>query len=87
MAAVEGCSRERMVGVWTGDRVNRKRKPKANFEPGSDIRAKVTILAEGARIAAGRLTPGLQPDAGRAPRSRHRGRGGLEDAAGRVGAA
>ena len=37
-------------GVRTGDKgVNKKSEPKANFEPGADIEAKVTVLAEGTR--------------------------------------
>jgi electron-transferring-flavoprotein dehydrogenase len=40
----------RLAGVRTGDRgVDRHGKPKANFEPGIDIRARLTILAEGPR--------------------------------------
>jgi electron-transferring-flavoprotein dehydrogenase len=39
-----------VVGVRTGDKgVDKNGKPKANFEPGIDVRAKITILAEGAR--------------------------------------
>ena len=44
---VEG---ERVVGVRTGDKgVDKQGEKKANFEPGMDIKAKVTILAEGTR--------------------------------------
>ncbi|HEX9457811.1 MAG TPA: electron transfer flavoprotein-ubiquinone oxidoreductase [Thermoanaerobaculia bacterium] len=40
----------RVVGVRTGDKgIDKHGKAKANFEPGVDIRAKVTILAEGPR--------------------------------------
>src|SRR5216684_1216506 len=40
----------RVVGVGTGDKgIDKNGQPKANFEPGVDIRAKVTILAEGPR--------------------------------------
>ncbi|HEX7705304.1 MAG TPA: electron transfer flavoprotein-ubiquinone oxidoreductase [Thermoanaerobaculia bacterium] len=40
----------RVVGVRTGDKgVDKHGEPKANFEPGVDIRAKLTILAEGPR--------------------------------------
>src|SRR5688572_13343373 len=40
----------RVVGVRTGDKgLDKGGKPKPNFEPGIDIHAKVTILAEGAR--------------------------------------
>src|SRR5215831_8206833 len=39
-----------VLGVRTGDKgLNKEGKPKGNFEPGIDIRAKITILAEGAR--------------------------------------
>jgi electron-transferring-flavoprotein dehydrogenase len=41
---------ERVVGVRTGDRgIGKDGKPKGAFEPGADIRAKVTIFAEGVR--------------------------------------
>jgi electron-transferring-flavoprotein dehydrogenase len=40
----------RVVGVRTGDKgIDRNGQPKANFEPGVDIRAKIVILAEGPR--------------------------------------
>jgi electron-transferring-flavoprotein dehydrogenase len=60
---------ERVVGVRTGDRgVGRHGERKAAFEPGVDIRAKVTILADGVR---GNLTKAvvrrLALDAGRQP--------------------
>jgi electron-transferring-flavoprotein dehydrogenase len=39
-----------VIGVRTGDKgIDKNGKPKSNFEPGIDIRAKITILAEGAR--------------------------------------
>ncbi len=48
---------ERVVGVRTGDRgIGRHGAQRANFEPGVDIRAKVTILADGVR---GNLTKQL----------------------------
>ena len=51
---VEG---ERVVGVRTGDRgIGRHGEPRATFEAGVDIRAKVTILADGVR---GNLTKQL----------------------------
>jgi electron-transferring-flavoprotein dehydrogenase len=41
---------DRVVGVRTGDKgVNKRGEKKGNYEPGIDIRAKVTILAEGSR--------------------------------------
>ena len=47
----------RVVGVRTGDRgIGKDGKPKGAFEPGADIRAKVTIFADGVR---GHLTKQL----------------------------
>ena len=47
----------RVVGVRTGDRgIGKDGKPKSTFEPGADIRAKVTVFAEGVR---GNLTKEL----------------------------
>jgi electron-transferring-flavoprotein dehydrogenase len=44
---IEGDS---LVGIRTGDKgIDKAAKPKSNFEPGIDIRAKITILAEGSR--------------------------------------
>ncbi|MDQ3087107.1 MAG: electron transfer flavoprotein-ubiquinone oxidoreductase [Acidobacteriota bacterium] len=41
---------ERVIGVRTGDKgVDKEGKPKANFEPGVDLLAKVTVLGEGSR--------------------------------------
>ncbi|MBX9768213.1 MAG: electron transfer flavoprotein-ubiquinone oxidoreductase [Bdellovibrionales bacterium] len=41
---------DKVVGVRTGDKGRDKAgKPKTNFEPGMDIRAKLTIFAEGTR--------------------------------------
>ncbi len=41
---------DRVVGVRTDDKgVDKTNQPKSNFEPGYDLRAKVTILAEGTR--------------------------------------
>src|ERR1051325_9353182 len=41
---------DRVVGVRTGDKgIDKEGKPKANFEPGVDLRAKVTVLGEGPR--------------------------------------
>lgn len=48
---------DRVVGVRTGDRgVGKHGEHRSNYEPGVDIRAKVTILAEGVR---GNLTKAL----------------------------
>jgi electron-transferring-flavoprotein dehydrogenase len=70
MAAVEGLfDDERMVGVRTGDKgIDRHGERKSNFEPGSDIRAKVTVLCEGARGSLmKRLTPRLKLEENRPP--------------------
>ncbi len=70
MAAVEGLFEgERMVGVRTGDKgIDRRGERKANFEPGADVRAKVTVLCEGARGSlAKRLTGPLRLQEGRPP--------------------
>src|SRR5918911_715850 len=41
---------DRVIGVRTGDKgVDKEGKPKANFEPGVDLLAKVTVLGEGPR--------------------------------------
>ncbi|MFN0087140.1 MAG: 4Fe-4S dicluster domain-containing protein [Blastocatellia bacterium] len=41
---------DRVIGVRTGDKgVNKEGQPKANFEPGADVLARVTVLGEGAR--------------------------------------
>jgi len=40
----------RVAGVRTDDKgVDKQGQPKSNFEPGYDLRAKITVLAEGAR--------------------------------------
>jgi electron-transferring-flavoprotein dehydrogenase len=70
MPAVEGLFEDgRMVGVRTGDRgIDRQGRRKPNFEPGADVRAKVTVLCEGARGSlAKRLAPALRLEEGRAP--------------------
>ena len=56
---------DRVVGVCTGDKgIDRHGERKANFEPGIDIKAKVTVLAEGARGSlAKELIPRLGLDA------------------------
>jgi len=59
----------RVVGVRTGDRgMGRHGERRANFEPGVDVRAKVTILADGVRgnltkqlIRRSPITVGNQP--------------------------
>jgi electron-transferring-flavoprotein dehydrogenase len=41
---------DRVIGVRTDDKgVDKQNRPKSNFEPGYDLKAKVTILAEGPR--------------------------------------
>jgi electron-transferring-flavoprotein dehydrogenase len=50
----------RVVGVRTGDKgIDKNGQPKPNFEPGVDIRAKVTILAEGPRGTLTKQLAGL----------------------------
>ena len=42
--------RDRVIGVRTGDKgINKEGKRRANFEPGVDLLAKVTVLGEGVR--------------------------------------
>ncbi len=49
-----------VVGVRTGDKgIDKNGEPKANFEPGVDIRAKITILAEGPRGTLTKQLAGL----------------------------
>jgi len=59
----------RLVGIRTGDKgVGRDGKPKGNYEPGIDIRAKITILAEGVRGSLTKqLISRLRLDAGSNP--------------------
>ncbi len=60
---------DRVVGVRTGDKgLDRDGKPKANYEPGADILAKVVILGEGPRgTLAKQAIARLSLDAGREP--------------------
>jgi electron-transferring-flavoprotein dehydrogenase len=60
---------ERVVGVRTGAKgIDKNGQPKGNFEAGVDLRAKVTILAEGARGSLTKeLVPRLGLDRGRFP--------------------
>jgi len=70
MAAVEGLFEgDQMVGVRTGDKgIDRHGNKKSNFEPGADVRAKVTVLCEGVRGSlTKRLTPALRLDENRPP--------------------
>jgi electron-transferring-flavoprotein dehydrogenase len=54
----------RVVGVRTGDKgIDKNGKPKPNFEPGVDIRARITVLGEGPRGSlAKRLVSRLKLD-------------------------
>lgn len=60
---------DRVVGVRTGDKgIDREGRPKANFEPGVDLLAKVTVFGEGPRGSlTKRLIERLGLDQGRAP--------------------
>jgi electron-transferring-flavoprotein dehydrogenase len=50
----------RVVGVRTGDKgIDKNGQPKPNYEPGVDVRAKVTILAEGPRGTLAKQLAGL----------------------------
>jgi len=59
----------RVVGVRTGDKgIDKHGKTKSNYEPGVDLRAKVTILAEGARGSLTKeLVSRLKLDQGKFP--------------------
>src|SRR5215204_1270259 len=61
--------RDQVVGVRTGDKgIDKEGKRKANFEPGVDLRAKVTVLGEGPRGSlTKKLIERLALDEGRAP--------------------
>ncbi|HEX8293062.1 MAG TPA: electron transfer flavoprotein-ubiquinone oxidoreductase [Pyrinomonadaceae bacterium] len=61
--------RDRVVGVRTGDKgIDREGRRKANFEPGVDILAKVTVLGEGPRGSLTKqLTQRLGLNDGREP--------------------
>ena len=60
---------DRVIGVRTGDKgTDKEGKPKANFEPGVDLRAKVTVLGEGPRGSLTKqLTQRLNLNNGREP--------------------
>src|SRR5688572_21817403 len=60
---------DRVIGVRTGDKgIDKEGKPKANFEPGVDLHAKVTVLGEGPRGSLTKqLTERLNLDEGREP--------------------
>jgi electron-transferring-flavoprotein dehydrogenase len=60
---------DRVIGVRTGDKgIDKEGKPKANFEPGVDLHAKVTVLGEGPRGSLTKqLTERLNLNAGSEP--------------------
>src|ERR1051325_9915528 len=60
---------DRVLGVRTGDKgIDKEGKPKANYEPGVDLRAKVTVLGEGPRGSPTKqLAERLGLDEGREP--------------------
>ncbi len=62
---------DRVAGVRTGDRGrDREGKPKANFEPGVDVRSRVVVLGEGPRgTLAGQIEKRLDLTAGRNPQT------------------
>src|SRR5215212_5085204 len=50
----------KVVGVRTGDKgIDKNGQPKANYEPGVDVRAKLTILAEGPRGTLAKQLSGM----------------------------
>jgi electron-transferring-flavoprotein dehydrogenase len=60
---------DRVVGVRTGDKgIDKEGKPKPNYEPGVDLKAKVTVLGEGPRGSLTKqLSQRLNLDEGREP--------------------
>jgi electron-transferring-flavoprotein dehydrogenase len=62
---------DRVVGVRTGDKgIDKEGKRKANYEPGVDLHAKVTVLGEGPRGSlAKQLIQRLNLNEGREPQS------------------
>lgn len=60
---------DRVIGVRTGDKgIDKEGKRKPNFEPGVDLRAKVTVIGEGPRGSLTKeLTQRLNLNAGREP--------------------
>ncbi|MDQ3281093.1 MAG: electron transfer flavoprotein-ubiquinone oxidoreductase [Acidobacteriota bacterium] len=51
---------DRVVGVRTGDKgIDKNGQPKPNYEPGVDVRAKMTILAEGPRGTLAKQLAGM----------------------------
>jgi len=68
-AAVALVEDRKVVGVRTGDKgVDKHGKPKANHEPGVDIRSRVTVLGEGPRgTLTKQLVDAFELQAGRNP--------------------
>jgi electron-transferring-flavoprotein dehydrogenase len=62
---------DKVVGVRTGDRgIDKHGNKKGTFQPGADLQAKVTILAEGARGSLTKqLVPRLKLDEGKFPQT------------------
>jgi electron-transferring-flavoprotein dehydrogenase len=62
---------QRVIGIRTDDKgLDRSGKPKPNFQPGIDIRAKVTVFAEGTRGSLTKTLIGkLKLDDGRNPQT------------------
>jgi len=62
---------DRVIGVRTGDKgINKEGKQKANYEPGVDLRAKVTVLGEGPRGSLSKeMVRRLNLDEGREPQA------------------
>lgn len=60
---------DRVIGIRTGDKgIDKEGHPKANFEPGVDLLAKVTVLGEGSRGSlAKQLTTRLGLNEGKEP--------------------
>jgi electron-transferring-flavoprotein dehydrogenase len=62
---------DKVVGIRTDDKgVDKSNQPKANFEPGYDLRSKITILAEGTRGSCTKqLIQRFELDKGRNPQT------------------
>jgi electron-transferring-flavoprotein dehydrogenase len=62
---------DRVIGVRTDDKgIDKQNQPKSNFEPGYDLKAKITVLAEGPRGSLTKqLTGRFELDKGRNPQT------------------
>jgi len=62
---------DRVIGVRTDDKgVDKNNQPKANFEPGYDLKSKIVVLAEGTRGSCTKqLISRLELDRGRNPQT------------------